>query len=497
MGCVADKMTKSGKIKQRLTQYRSKRNFSRTPEPKQAGDTAVAAGSLRFVIQEHHASHLHWDFRLEREGVLVSWAVPKGIPDDPGKNRLAMRVEDHPLSYINFSGEIPEGNYGAGQVYIWDKGTYECHKFRDDEVVVTLHGRRVQGKYVLFRTGGKKWMIHRMDPPQNPALEPMPETLVPMLTRLSALPSDDAHYAYEIKWDGIRAILYVEGGRVRIQSRNLLDITRQYPELRPLGEALGARPAVLDGEIVALDENGRPSFERLQTRMGLVSDSAVRRVMKETPVVYMLFDLLYLEGRNLMPLSYIERRENLAALKLSGPAWQTPAYHRGDGWTMLAASREKNLEGIIAKRLDSRYDPGKRSGAWLKVKNHQRQELVIGGWTPGARHAIGSLLVGYFDMTAEQAAQAGRYQHLIYAGGVGTGFTEATLNKLFTLLTPLRRETNPFSSKPPKPDAIFVEPKLVCEVQFTEWTQGHTMRHPAFKGLRMDKEATEVVREIP
>jgi bifunctional non-homologous end joining protein LigD len=484
------------KVKHRLTQYRAKRDFSHTPEPNEDRGSELAAGSPRFVIQEHHASHLHWDFRLERDGVLVSWAVPKGIPDDPGKNRLAMRVEDHPLSYINFAGEIPQGNYGAGQVYIWDQGTYECHKFRDNEVIITLHGRRVKGKYALFQIAGKKWMMHRMDPPQAPA-EPMPEKLVPMLAKLSPLPSDDAQYAYEIKWDGIRAISHIEGGRVRVQSRNLLDITRQYPELRPLGEALGARPAVFDGEIVALDENGRSSFERLQARMGLKSDSAVRRVMKDTPVIYMIFDLLYLDGRNLISLSYVERRKKLEALNLSGPAWQTPGYHRGDGRAMLSASREKNLEGIIAKRLDSQYEPGKRSGAWLKIKNHRRQEFVIGGWTPGERHAIGSLLVGYFDITPQQAAQTGQAQRLIYAGGVGTGFTEATLNKLLTLLNPLRRETSPFSTKPPKPDAIFVEPKLVCEVEFTEWTQTHIMRHPAFKGLRMDKEAAEVVREIP
>lgn len=482
-------------VKRRLIQYRAKRNFSRTPEPD--ARPVAAAGGARFVIQEHHASHLHWDFRLERDGVLVSWAVPKGIPEDPGKNRLAMRVEDHPLSYINFSGEIPEGNYGAGQVYIWDKGTYECHKFRDDEVMVTLHGERVRGKYVLFQTAGRKWMMHRMDPPQNPTLEPMPENIVPMLAKLSALPKDDAAYGYEIKWDGIRAITYIEGGRIRIQSRNLLDVTRQYPELRPLGEALGARSAVLDGEIAALDELGRPSFERLQTRMGLQSDSAVRRVRKSTPVIYMIFDLLYLEGHDLMSLPYTERRERLAALKLDGPAWQTPAYHQGDGAAMLAASREKNLEGIIAKRLDSRYEPGKRSGAWLKIKNQQRQELVIGGWTPGERHAIGSLLMGYFDKTPEQAARTRRPARLIYAGGVGTGFTQATLDKLLALLMPLRRATNPFSSKPPKPDAVFVEPKLVGEVEFTQWTQGHTMRHPAFKGLRIDKEAADVVREAP
>lgn len=466
--------------KTRLGAYRAKRDFARTPEPAGGGTPAAQA---RFVVQEHHASRLHWDFRLEREGVLVSWAVPRGVPDDPDENRLAVHVEDHPLSYIDFAGEIPAGEYGAGRVLIWDRGTYECHKFDADEVVVTLHGQRVRGKYALFRTHGKNWMMHRMEPRADRDYEPMPRDLQPMLARLSRLPADDDRYAFEIKWDGIRALAYIEGGRVCLESRNRLDVTSQYPELRGLGETLGSRRAILDGEIVALDEAGRPSFARLQQRMHLGSDAVVRRRMREVPVTYAIFDLLYLDGRVLMSLPYAERRKRLDALGLAGEAWHVPAYHVGDGAAMLAASRERGLEGVIAKRLDSTYEPGRRSGAWLKIKNQNRQEFVIGGWLPGERHPIGSLLLGYYEGGA-----------LRYAGNVGTGFTQAMLDQLHSLLAPQRSERNPFSTRPPK-HPVFVEPTQVCEVEFSEWTRDGALRQPSFKGLRPDKDPREVTRE--
>ena len=227
---------------------------------------------------------LHWDLRLEHDGTLASWAVPKGIPPDPRKNHLAVRTEDHPLEYLDFHGEIPEGEYGAGTMRIWDRGTYETHKWRDDEVMVTFHGERVQGRYVLFRTGGKNWMIHRMDPPQDPDREPMPERIEPMLARIGTLPRDDDRWAYEIKWDGVRAIGYADGGRLRLASRNGRDITPRYPELRELGRALAGHEAVLDGEVVAFDAEGRPSFQRLQRRMHLTSEHAVRRLAQSDPV---------------------------------------------------------------------------------------------------------------------------------------------------------------------------------------------------------------------
>lgn len=476
----------------RLKKYRAMRDFARTPEP--ADSVASDPAQQRFVIQEHHASHLHWDFRLERDGVLVSWALPKGLPMDPKKNHLAVHTEDHPLSYIDFAGDIPAGNYGAGHVDVWDSGTYDCHKFRDNEVMVTLHGTRAQGKYVLFQTGGKNWMIHRMDPPRAD-YRPMPRDISPMLAKLASLPADDANYAYEIKWDGIRALAYIDGGRIRLVSRNGNDITAQYPELKALGSALGARSAILDGEIAALDDAGKPSFQRLQMRMGLKGAGRVRLRRDEAPVVFMIFDVLYLDGRSFIAETYRVRRAQLDALKLNGSAWQTPSFHIGDGEAMLAASIEQQLEGIVAKRLDSLYEPGKRPGTWLKIKNQQRQEFVIGGYTKGERHAIGSLLLGYYDVDSDEAQTRAAPQRLLLAGGVGTGFTQKMLDELLARLAPLKQRNNPFTTKPDKPNVSFVAPTLVAEIEFTEWTRAGTLRHPSFKGLRFDKPATQVIRE--
>jgi bifunctional non-homologous end joining protein LigD len=483
---------------EKLSRYRSKRDFDATPEP--SGDRAAPDGAPRFVVQEHHARSLHWDLRLERDGVLVSWAIPRGIPTDPKRNNLAVHVEDHPLEYVDFEGEIPEGNYGAGKVTIWDSGTYETHKFNDREVMVTFHGDRLRGKYVLFKTRDKNWMIHRMDPPE-PGREPMPERVKPMMAKLAELPRDESRWAYEIKWDGVRAITYCQAGRVTITSRNLRDVTSQYLELRALGRELGSREAVLDGEIVAYDDEGRPNFGLLQRRMHVASESTVRRLMKSLPVVYMVFDVLYLDGRSTMDLPYTERRALLDGLRLSGAHWQTPANHLGDGAAMLEASREQGLEGIIAKRLDSRYEPGRRSGAWLKVKNRPSQEVVVGGWLPGQgrrSQRIGSLAVGYYDATREDAERRGAEQRLLYAGNVGTGFTEYDLDRLARLLDPLRREETPFAGRrqPPK-GTIFVEPRLVVEVEFAEWTRTRTLRAPSYKGLRDDKDPQDVVLEWP
>jgi bifunctional non-homologous end joining protein LigD len=453
-------------------------------------------------VQEHHARSLHWDLRLERDGVLASWAIPKGIPTDPKRNHLAVHVEDHPLDYIDFAGQIPEGQYGAGEVKIWDQGTYDCEKWRDDEVIVTFHGERLDGKYVLFQTNkgrpGKNWMIHRMDPPADPGEDPMPDHVIPMMARLSKLPRNDEDYGFEIKWDGVRAIAYSEGGRLRLESRNLRDVTRQYPELRKLGRALGSRRVVLDGEIVALDEQGRPDFQRLQPRMHVVSEATIRRRMADTPVVYMIFDVLYLDGHLTMPLPYTERRKRLEGLSLEGPNWRTPSHHVGDGQAMLKASADQGLEGVVAKRLDSRYEPGSRSGAWLKIKNHMSQELVVGGWLPGQgsrTERIGSLAVGYYDKTRAEAEERGEAQHLKYAGNVGTGFTGQMLKELQELLEPLRTDKSPFDGRQPPKGTIFVEPRVVAEVEFRGWTRARTLRQPSFKGLRDDKDPRDVIFE--
>ena len=473
-----------------LGEYRRRRSFAGTPEP--AGDGSGESAGDRFVIQEHHARRLHWDFRLERDGVLVSWALPRGVPDDPSENRLAVHTEDHPLDYLDFEGEIPKGEYGAGEVTIWDRGTYEAEKFEPEKVVVRLDGERVRGRYALFRTRGDDWLIHRMDPPED-GREPMPERIEPMKATLARLPADERAWAFEIKWDGVRAIAYCEPGRVRLESRNLRDVTTQYPEVAGIARELGGRSAVLDGELVAFDEEGRPSFQRLQRRMHVGSEAEVRRRRKEVEVTYVVFDLLYLDGRTLFELPYEERRAELEALGLDGESWQTPAYHRGDGSALLAASRERGLEGIIAKRLGSRYVPGRRSRDWLKVKNVRSQEVLIGGWLPGKRRRegeLGALLVGYYE-------RDGKERRLRYAGKVGTGFDAADLRLLRERLEPLARAESPFEGRQPQRDSRFVEPELVCEVEFSEWTSAGTLRHPSYKGLRDDKPALDVVREEP
>jgi bifunctional non-homologous end joining protein LigD len=319
----------------------------------------------------------------------------------------------------------------------------------------------------------------------------VPTLIEPMLAVLAdGLPADEDRYGFEFKWDGIRAICYWDGERLRLQTRNRNDITVRYPELWALREPLrGRRAAVLDGEIVALDERGRPSFERLQQRMGLTAEAEVRRRMRDVPVAYMLFDLVYLDGELLLGERYLGRRERLLGLHLADRHWQTPPHQVGEGRELLRASRENGLEGVIAKRLDSVYEAGRRSGAWLKVKHRLRQEFVIGGWVEGEgrrRGLPGALLVGHWD--------GGR---LVYASKVGTGFTDATLARLAELMRPLERETSPFEVGRPPPRAHFVEPRLVAEVEFSEWTSGGELRAPSFKGLRTDKDAREVVREVP
>jgi bifunctional non-homologous end joining protein LigD len=477
-----------------LAPYERKRDFASTPEPAPA-EPADGAGatSLRFVIHEHSASRLHWDLRLERDGVLASWAVPKGMPEAPGENRFAAATEDHPLEYLDFHGEIPAGNYGAGTMTIWDRGTYEPLKWEPRKVEVRLHGERLDARYALFpidkEEPPKDWMIHRMDPPADPAREPMPARIVPMLARPGELPDEDGSWAYEIKWDGVRAIAYSTPGELRLESRNLNDITASYPELTRLGRALGSHQAVLDGEIVAFDPEGRPSFGALQQRMHVSSREAAKRLAARTPVTYVLFDLLWLDGHSLMGRPYSERRERLLELGLDADRWQTPQHVVGHGEELLRVSAEQRLEGIVAKRLASTYEPGRRPTSWVKVKSMGRQEFVVGGWMPGRgrrRETIGALLLGVYEPGGV----------LRYAGRVGTGFSDAELRRLQQLLAPLATEESPFGAgeRPPR-EAQFCRPELVAEVEFAEWTDAGIVRHPSYKGLREDKAAAEVVRE--
>jgi bifunctional non-homologous end joining protein LigD len=493
--------TRSKKAKKTLGEYERKRDFGKSSEPAPKARKKKSApakrrkkkGAPRFVVQEHSARRLHWDLRLEHDGVAASWAIPSGIPEDPSENRKAVRTEDHPLEYLEWEGEIPKGEYGAGTMKIWDSGIYELEKWEPAKVMVEFAGKRLQGRYALFRAGKneKDWMIHRIDPPARER-DPFPENVVPMLARLSKLPRDDGKWAVEVKWDGVRAIAYCQPGRLELRTRNLNDVTAQYPEVRRLSRQLGSRDSILDGELVAFDECGKPSFERLQQRIHQTAESVVRRRMKSHPVVYVIFDLLYLDGRDLTGEPYSRRRELLEELELAGESWQTPGYSDGHAKELLEASREQGLEGVMLKRIDSVYAPGKRTGAWLKVKNTLRQELVIGGWTAGEgrrSHNLGALLVGYFE-------EQGGERVLRYGGKVGTGFTERDLAALTARLAPLERKTSPFAAGPAPPKgAHFVEPRLVAEIEFREMTTERLLRHPAYKGLREDKPAGEVELE--
>ncbi len=473
-------MTGGDGTRDRLGRYRGKRDLAATPEP--SGEERLDAhdgAAPRFVIQQHDATRLHWDLRLERDGVLASWAIPNGIPPDPKHNRKAVRTEDHPLSYLEFAGEIPRGQYGAGTMTIWDRGTYGLVKWTDEKVEVDLAGERVQGRYGLFHTGPEPgdWMIHRMSPAADPDREELPRDLLPMLATGAARPPAGEGWAYEVKWDGIRALAGSEPGRLRLWSRNLIDLTPRYPELRALGRALGAREALLDGEIVAFDEEGKPSFERLQSRMNLAGEAAIKRAAAAVPVVYAIFDVLHLDGRPWLRAPWSERRAALEALGLDGPAWRTPATH-DDGVALFAATARHGLEGVVAKRRDAPYEPGRRSRAWVKARHRHSEELLVGGWTAGEgrrSETMGALLVGRRDEAGE----------LVYAGRVGSGLDERVLAELGRRLASLERTDSPFTAGPAAPKrARWADPEIAIEVEFSERTREGLLRQPTFKALR-------------
>ena len=354
----------------RLDEYRRKRDARRTPEPIPAQHPAETE-QRRFVIQQHHARSLHWDVRLERDGVLVSFAVPRGLPRDRERNNLAKHTEDHPLEYLDFEGEIPAGEYGGGRMMIFDRGTYETDKWRDDEIGVTFHGERANGRYIFFQTDGADWMVRRMDPPE-PGWEPMPDRVPPMLAVTTAdLPADDGEddgdWAYEMGWGGRRVEAYISGGRVRILDAGGTDVTSWYPEIRPMGAALAPTEVVLDGEIVAFD-GARPDAGLLERRKAPKDSAAARRQAERTPVQFLVYDLLWLEGHATTDsVRYAERRELLEELSVAGPNWQTPPYFPGGGEFASEAARAQGLREVVAKRLDSPYLPGERSRLWRRV----------------------------------------------------------------------------------------------------------------------------------
>ncbi|MDQ4130617.1 MAG: ATP-dependent DNA ligase [Actinomycetota bacterium] len=354
-------------VEDRLSHYRRLRDFAATPEPSGSVPALPAPGGApRFVVQQHDATRLHWDLRLEREGVLASWALPRGFPWRPKENRLAVHTEDHPLDYLEFHGEIPAGQYGAGTMTIWDRGTYEAHTFAEDKVVVSLHGERVQGTYALFPIGEREWMIHRVDPPQDPHRRPVPDDLRPMVAVAGDLPSEAEDWAFEVLWSGARVLVTNDAGRITLSDAQGRDVSEMFPELRRMGRSLGAVDVILDGVVVAVDARGQPLADaaNVERRLASRDERQARRLAEDRPVAAMLFDLLWLEGHPTTDLTYIDRRSLLSDLELAGPAWQTPANHRGDGEALLQVARAQGLRGLVAKRLDSTYRPGETTTDW-------------------------------------------------------------------------------------------------------------------------------------
>jgi bifunctional non-homologous end joining protein LigD len=524
-----------------LEEYRRKRRFEKTPEP--AGEKGSAAISHRFVVQKHDARRLHYDFRLEIDGVLKSWAVPKGPSLNPADKRLAMQTEDHPLEYAGFEGVIPEGQYGAGPVMVWDQGTFEPEgalsvnqQLERGDLKFTLHGRKLRGSFVLVKLRqpqkeqGKPWLLikHKdaevdaswnvdehdgsvlsgrtleeigegrpasgaaaeLAPELNPAeLEgarevAMPRQLEPMLATPVARPFSDPEWLFEIKWDGIRAMAWVEDGRLELRARSGRVITPQYPELAELPQRVRPRRALLDGEVVALDENGRSDFERLQARMNVSQPSPLQQ--RQEPVTYYLFDVLHCEGYDLRQVPLLDRKRLLkSALDWGGP-FRYADHQVEQGRELFELASQQGLEGIIGKHGRSPYTSG-RSPYWVKFKVVEELDAVVGGWTEprGSREHFGALLLGLYHGTA-----------LDYIGSVGTGFTEKTQKTVLEHLQRVKSARCPFAAVPEtKETAYWAEPSLVARVKYANWTQEKRLRAPVFLGLRDDRDPRECVFE--
>ncbi|NKE72090.1 DNA ligase D [Candidatus Manganitrophus noduliformans] len=477
-----------------LSVYQQKRNFNKTPEPSgvRIPPRPFSIGN-RFSIQEHHARRLHYDLRLEMDGVLKSWAIPKGLPASEEERRLAVRTEDHPLDYLDFEGVIPEGNYGAGEVFLWEIGTYQVVSgdLEKGKLTFVVSGRRHHGRYTLVRTDRKgekeAWLIMKSGSSLPEGNDPIPSPFAPMRAALGEKPFVDPDWVFEEKWDGVRALVRLvrEGESVRIDlwGRNLSRFDSQYPEvveqLCQLMEAnRSIRSLILDGEVVALDEKGKPSFQLLQHRMHLTDSEEIGVVRKDVPATYLLFDLLYMNGKSLMTAPLIYRRELLASLSLPhGTLRLSPLYE--DGIALFERLRAEGGEGIVAKRKDSVYSPGRRSREWIKLKLVQELDCVVAGWTEGRgnrSHTIGALLLGLYEGEA-----------LHYISHTGSGFDAEMLRQVEKELRPLEIDQCPFSTRPKtNARAHWVTPRLVARVKFTHWTQDRHLRAPILLGLRDD-----------
>lgn len=541
-----------------LETYRRKRDFNRTPEP--AGAEAPGGGE-RFVVQRHRATRLHYDFRLEIAGVLASWAVPRGPTLDPAARRMAIRTEDHPIEYFDFEGVIPARQYGAGDVIVWDWGTYEPEEtddpaaaLRKGELKFALHGEKLRGRFTIVNTtrrrgrgadeddGGEKesWLLIKKrdadavagwDAEEHPRSvksgrtndevaagvpavwngaapageaeidlsaareEPMPDFIPPMAATLADRPFTDADWLFEVKWDGYRVETVVRDGKVRLWTRRHNDAASYFPDLTAPPAWIDARQAIVDGEVVALDEQGNPSFSLLQDRTGIRGVQADGRrsgkrpssdAIGGIPLVYQVFDLLYVDGRSLLDVPLEHRKRLLRSLLRPDPIVRYASDVPEEGEAFYEAARQRGLEGIVAKLRSSRYEPGKRPKSWLKIKLRAEQELVVAGWLEGkgSHKDLGSLIVGVYEG-----------DHLRHAGQVGSGIDTRTRAELLRRLRDLARETSPLTPVPRIKGAHWVEPRLVIRAEFAEWTTDNLLRQAAFKGLELDKDPRSVHRE--
>ena len=519
----------------RLEEYRKKRQFDRTPEP--AGVESPGKTENTFVVQKHAARRLHYDFRLAIDGTLKSWAVPKGPSLNPDDKRLAVRTEDHPLDYANFEGNIPEGSYGAGTVMVWDRGTFQVEGRADaatqvehGEIKFSLNGEKLRGSFVIVKLKnsekGNEWLmikhkdaavdlnwnidehdgsvltgrvleeIKAQQPPKRDAsplhaadLEdarkgPMPARLAPMLATLSERPFSDPNWLFEIKWDGVRALAWINDGELTLRARSGSDITAQYPELAGLPASFRGQNAILDGEIAALDARGRSDFEKLQERMHVRAPG--QKLLSEFPVVYFAFDLPYCDGYDLRAAPLLQRKQLLQRLLHSSERFRFSDHQLEKGKELFELAKQNELEGIIAKRIDSRY-VSERSTNWLKLKTSRTLDAVIGGWTAarGAGMPFGSLLLGLYEG-----------KKLRFVGHVGSGFDAETHKDVAAKLKKLETSKCPFDRVPETNEkATWVTPNLVAHVRFSGWTQEKRLRHPVFLGLREDAKPQDCRRE--
>src|SRR5215475_2228847 len=510
----------------KLAEYQKKRQFDHTPEP--SGAESPAKTEPTFVVQKHAARRLHYDFRLAMDGTLKSWAVPKGPSLNPDDKRLAVQTEDHPLDYANFEGNIPEGSYGAGTVMVWDRGTFQPEGNLDPvkqidrgEIKFTLNGEKLRGSFVLVKLKhsekGNEWLMikHKdsaVDPQwniddhdgsvltgrvldeikqqlapkrdaaplhpselQNARKAAMPSKLGPMLATLSDHPFSDPNWLFEIKWDGVRALAFVQHGELKLRARSGNDITAQYPELHHLPKSITTTQAILDGEIAVLDERGRSDFEKLQERMHVRNPSP--KLVSDFPVVFFAFDLLYCDGHDLREAPLLERKQLLQKLLYSSAQIRISDHQLEKGRELFELAKENGLEGIVAKRIDSRY-VSDRSISWLKIKTSHTIDAVIGGWTAsrGAGLPFGSLLLGLYDG-----------KRLRFAGHVGTGFNAQSHKEIFAKLEALRADRSPFVEAPETNEKpTWVRPELVARVRYSSWTDENRLRHPVYMGLRDD-----------